>query len=130
MNNFLPTPLELKHVEANDTKRPKLFKKYGAHDWYQWCVKNWGTKWDVKNYCKPEVSKNEIIYHFDTAWGPPIEFIMNIAPLFHKLKFWLEYSEPGMVFSGELKIQDQKIIENIERDGEVWPEHKYNEDEE
>ena len=42
-------------------------KNYGSKDWYDWCVKNWGTKW---NACGTEFDEsNPTQIKFDTAWS-------------------------------------------------------------
>lgn len=38
-------------------------KNYGAPTWYEWCINNWGTKW---NAMRSEISEDRIV--FDTAW--------------------------------------------------------------
>lgn len=45
---------------------------YGATNWYDWRIKNWGTKWNACDFVK--VSEGEI--SFSTAWSMP-EQIMN-----------------------------------------------------
>lgn len=44
------------------------YTKYGSKTWFDWCIKNWGTKW---NACDPiRISHNIVI--FDTAWDCPL----------------------------------------------------------
>jgi len=38
--------------------------------------------------------------NFDTAWGPPIEALKNLAEKFPALTIDLKYFEPGMAFGG------------------------------
>lgn len=44
--------------------------------WYDWCVQNWGTKWDAVRCqplgdCDPD---GGLHLQFETAWAPPTEF--------------------------------------------------------
>lgn len=39
----------------------------------EWCVENWGTKWDAKDIKIPSYGHNCLEIHFETAWGPPYE---------------------------------------------------------
>jgi hypothetical protein len=64
LEKLYPCPKELRDTEAtpgltleragddekdiaNYYKRVSNLKKYGVSDWYEWCVKYWGIKWDL-----------------------------------------------------------------------------------
>jgi len=79
----------------------------------KWCIKHWGTKadaWDIKVHIIDECS---ISFTFYTAWSPPIEWVDHVASLFPDVNFDLEYSEPGMGFSGQ-HIVDATIRQTAE----------------
>lgn len=46
------------------------YQRYGAANWYDWCCKYWGTKWDA---CHAERTEREdcVEIIFDTAWSTP-----------------------------------------------------------
>jgi hypothetical protein len=78
-NNIIPMPEELRHTRSGSEdikpdwqkKQSKELKaKYGADDWYDWSVNNWGTKW---NSVDTEVEQRDgtLIYRFNTAWDCP-----------------------------------------------------------
>lgn len=94
-NKLLPTPPELLDVASpmkivDDQERADAINKdfggvravtrataqrfldeYGAADWYQWRLANWGTKW-TGSYAKALFdSPDELIVRFDTAWTEP-----------------------------------------------------------
>lgn len=49
----------------------RLLDEYGAADWYQWRLANWGTKW-TGSYAEVRLdSPDELIVRFDTAWTEP-----------------------------------------------------------
>ena len=50
---------------------------YGENNWYDWSIKNWGTKW---NSVDAEVHYNEI--YFQTAWSPCDPVIAALAEKF------------------------------------------------
>lgn len=97
---------------------------------YDWKIDNWGTKWNACNTSKPEQSDGELIYHFETAWSPPLPVIQAMMEHHKKLDFYFTYEETGMGFAGELQSEKGQIIEeneyNIESnmcpkcDGEVY----------
>lgn len=72
-----------------------------SNDWYNWNVRNWGTKWDVAVADKEEwpetelhdESKTSLGYKFNTAWSPPIEAITKLAEQYPSLNFNLSYEE-------------------------------------
>lgn len=81
--------------------------KAEENNWYDWNVKNWGTKWDASEssvYIHDEEFRVNIT--FDTAWSPPIEWLEKVAPQFPKLNFTLLYYEGGMGFAGELELEE------------------------
>lgn len=53
---------------------------YGAAEWYDWSVKNWGTKWDAYDteVIDLDESGERLNLRFDTAWSCP-------KPVFTKL---------------------------------------------
>lgn len=65
--------------------------KFGADNWYDWSVMNWGTKWNA--YSQNELAPNQI--QFDTAWGSPEPLIAKLSTLFPELTFEVEYDIEG-----------------------------------
>lgn len=68
--------------------------------WYDWRVKNWGTKWDIADVVQ-SVEPCRINLFFSTAWAPPSPWLEVVATRYPKLKFILSYDEPGMDFAGK-----------------------------
>jgi hypothetical protein len=76
--------------------------------WFDWCIKNWGTKWDVgadigtdheERYgLKATVVDNEANCSFDSAWSPPIGLYEKLDELGYKVH--ASYFEGGMCFCG------------------------------
>lgn len=83
---------------------PPEYNKEKQEEWYHWHSYNWGTKWDVEEYDSSFIEgekESKIIWHFDTAWVPPLEWIRKASELYPDLNFHIEYKEPGMNFRGE-----------------------------
>ncbi|WP_298065274.1 hypothetical protein [uncultured Cetobacterium sp.] len=79
--------------------------------WYDWCVDNWGTKW---NSLFSSINKDELI--FSTAWNPIsfelFEGFVNICKeaIGDKAKdIWLYYEECGIGIFGRYFIQDGEL---------------------
>jgi hypothetical protein len=73
---------------------------------YEWCIANWGTKWPARRVDRegPEVGFPEgtlsVVFHFDTAWSPPLPVVRKAAELFPSLSFELRYFECRGCFNG------------------------------
>lgn len=70
-----------------------------------WCVDNWGTKWNVEVDVDTNFSKEDIIY-FATAWNPPIPVVKALAAKFPDLKFTLRYFEAGCFIGGIVELSN------------------------
>lgn len=85
-NEIIPMPEELKDKtrnypswEAEEKQDKELVAKYGADNWYDWSVKNWGTKWNTGSVRKTGVNSVE----FDTAWSTPKPVIKALSKKYH-----------------------------------------------
>lgn len=73
--------------------------------WWDFCVNNWGTKWDIgcdtdQRYgLKPTRVGNQVTVTFDSAWSPPIGLYQELDDLGFMVS--ATYFEPGMGFCGK-----------------------------
>lgn len=92
------------------------------NNWYNWNVKNWGTKWDAcEDYCNRN-SDNLLSYSFNTAWSPPIPFVESLAKQFPHLEILLSYEEETG-WGGRMEFNNGQLIEENE-----YPEPENNDD--
>lgn len=54
------------------------YEKYSFPTWYEWCIHNWGTKWNASD----TVILNTDTILFDTAWSNPEPVIMKLAEMY------------------------------------------------
>lgn len=121
LNMLHPMPEELENTispsqaETDEEKKrsKELIKKYGASNWYDWKLNNWGTKWDVEATLVGD-KKNSLIYTFDSAWGPPLEWLKEVSKKFPTLTFKLHYSEGGMCFRGDARAKNGVLDDQYE----------------
>jgi hypothetical protein len=112
LNEFAPVPPALQIVAGrvgadDEPEQIKLHEQtmhnlstYGYANWYDWCVNEWGTKWDVggEGDQASQDSPTDLRMNFDSAWAPPIAAMEKFQDLGFKVK--LVYWESGMCFCG------------------------------
>ena len=108
-----PIPEELRNTTspfANSARNfEDIFKPgYKFCDWYDWCIVNWGTKWDVE-LLGIEIRKNKILLGFDSAWSPPISFFLKFSEIF-EVKVEHLYREESREFIGKSVQRNGKVI--------------------
>jgi len=104
-NKIVPIPKELKDTTAPTREKDsfqarKLRKLYGADNWYDWSVQNWGTKWNSYHDEVEYDGEESLVYRFDTAWSPPEPVIVALRKKFEDLSITAFYDEPGMQIAG------------------------------
>ena len=115
-NDYVPYPNELPYNKGG----------------YEWCIKNWGTKWnaieprlteDEKYYKYTEEDIGEpidewqtrkVIIDFTTAWSPPTPVVIAMSRQFPKLVFELRFEEQGMQFQGVFVAEAGEIKADAE----------------
>lgn len=68
--------------------------------WYDWCIKHWGTKWEVQEETfarKPGKAR----VTFLSAWNPPLAALKAVSRDYPSLRFSVAYDEEGGNFCGE-----------------------------
>jgi hypothetical protein len=109
LDEFIPVPEELKIVAGcvgDPDEQAKLElqetanrEKFGYTNWYDYCVNEWGTKWDVGNGNGIQTwDDHELIVYFDSAWAPPIAAYEHLQDL--GFTVYATYYEPGCAFAG------------------------------
>ena len=111
---FHPMPKALLETEAGPTAKTKAEKderkarklEFGAENWYDWRVNNWGTKWEVNEFYGVDKQADALIGHstisfaFSSAWSPPIgayeKFLENNPDCFIRAYYY----EGGCDFMG------------------------------
>ena len=112
LEEFCPVPASL-HIVAgrvgddSDEAQIKLeedtarnLEVHGYANWYDYCVNEWGTKWDVggDDGMITEDGPNALRMSFDSAWAPPTAAMEKFMDLGFRVK--LIYYESGMGFCG------------------------------
>ena len=106
---FIPIPQSLKIVAGcvgdpdeqkkleEDTARNREVHGYG--NWYDYCVNEWGTKWDVGADGNPAQDiPGGLMLGFESAWAPPCGAYEKLTEQGFRIRAM--YFEPGMAFAG------------------------------
>ena len=83
-------------------------KKYGYKNWYDWCVSEWGTKWNAggSDNADMQIDFDEdgddsiALFQFDTAWAPALGVMQKLMDTHPELSIECRYHEPGVGFFG------------------------------
>ena len=74
----------------------------------------WGTKWDVSEVQVIESFDGLITYSFDTAWSPPLPFVVRTSRVYKNVCFDIRWDEPGVGLFGRVVVKDGKVMEMAE----------------
>lgn len=87
--------------------------RYGYPTWYEWCIHNWGTKWNACN-----ASKSGNIIFFNTAWSTPEPIIEALSVKYPDVTFEVEYADEDAGNNvGSYSYKSGKQIHFIEMSG-------------
>ena len=133
LSEFIPVPQQLKIVAGcvgDPVEQAKLeadtarnLEELGYGNWYDFCVGEWGTKWDVGNQGCSDIHPDGKMLHtyFDSAWAPPVNAYDKLVEMGFGVNAM--YYEGGMGYAGSYDEHgDQEInleglsADDIERD--------------
>jgi hypothetical protein len=101
MGDYSPLPKRDGETDKQYQTRMKRYKKlYGADNWYDWSVSNWGTKWDVYDLYVEEDNDEMLNVSFSSAWSPPIGWFQKAVEMFPTLHFTMDFIEDGDHYCG------------------------------
>jgi len=111
LDEFIPVPKELSEAVADGSLNEALVMKYGYSNWYNFCVNEWGTKWDVGADGQPAIDSdvNTLSMNFESAWAPPCAAYEKLIEQGFKIIAY--YYEPGMAFAGKWDNGDDDYYE-------------------
>ena len=98
--------------------------KFEGNHWYDFNVREWGTKWDVavssedkspNTYMEDTANgDNHVVYYnFETAWSRPMTALIKLSNQYPDLLFTLSYEEETG-WGGECEILRGEIISDVE----------------
>ena len=108
-SELIPCPQELTETVSgsmgedkraeHEAQQAANVEKYGYPNWYDFCVNEWGTKWDVGADGNPAQDiPGGLMLGFESAWAPPIGAYEKLTEQGFRIRAM--YYEPGMAFAG------------------------------
>ncbi len=120
-NKVIMLPEEILYSKSNltDNEKKILKQKYGADNWYDWQINNWGTKWNASNV--DIIMDEKLYYNFDTAWSPPEPWFYKLVKKYPNIDMHLEYEEAGCDFAGYVSYSGGDLTEDTyELSVSIW----------
>ena len=77
----------------------KLYLETGATSWYDWSLKNWGTKWNAYNTYVHKNDSSCFELYFQTAWSGVPGLITKLVKEFPTLQFTYKYADEDMGYN-------------------------------
>jgi hypothetical protein len=102
----------------------KFTMSFEGNDWYNFNIREWGTKWDVAvaedaTYSNTYMEESEngenyvVYYNFETAWSRPLAALQKLSAQYPTLLFTLSYEEETG-WGGEMELLRGEVISEAE----------------
>jgi hypothetical protein len=117
LNAIKPIPEALRDTVKGTGEEEQTVFVDGCNNWYDWSVKNWGTKWDVSTEGLEFTDNGDgtatIEGWFESAWAPPIEAYNTFCDDMDNCSLEASYHEPGMDFAGFYRNNEDEFFDGI-----------------
>lgn len=68
-------------------------QEHGAPTWYDWCINNWGTKWNAYGYDTGAEYMDLDVLAFRTAWNAPRPILEKLSEMYPDITFEHEWAD-------------------------------------
>ncbi len=87
------------------------FQNYGATTWYDWSVRNWGTKWN--SYDPYKEDDHSLV--FSTAWSAPHPVVEALSKKFPDVSFHHEWADEDIGYNcGSMDYRNGEVVSAFE----------------
>ena len=120
-------PLDMETYNLQEDPNADKTKLFDGNNWYNWNVREWGTKWDVGLRDNERFSDTELLeetdtsllYSIHTAWSPPSSAIQKLSKFVPDCLVVLTYQEE-QGWGGEVTYLDGLLIIEEEYDSKCF----------
>jgi hypothetical protein len=96
-------------------KQEENLAKFGVRDWYEWQIKNYGTKWGASHIQIDEEaladSSDSFSFKFESPWGTCPGLMAKVSSLFPSILIGIHAIEQMMMFALWETYHDGKMID-------------------
>lgn len=124
-NKIIPYPEKFRIADEKYKEAHELYDK-GELTWaelkeipdgynnggYDWCCKNWGTKWGMYDFDDIKFGKTFVMFKFLSAWAPPLPLVKKMSEDFPDLVFSIKFYDGGAQFKGHYKVKAGDKLED------------------
>lgn len=85
--------------------------KFGHSSWYDWCIANWGTKWNAYSFGEADANTMS----FNTAWSCSMPVMTKLSEMFPDVHFNFAWADEDFGNNvGEVELRGgERTYENI-----------------
>lgn len=95
------------YKEEQGKKLIKFEEEHGEAAQLDWCISNWGTKWDAFD----QRFINEDTFTFHTAWDPPFPIFIALSEIFPDVTFRIKSIDiDGGLYDLELVLLNKEFL--------------------
>ena len=92
---------------------PVEAERHTSDDWYNWSIKNWGTKWNAYDVVI-NVTDQGVSYEFTTAGDPPLAWLQAASQKYPEIKLMLAYFKGADDACGVRILKGDSVLLNHE----------------
>ena len=102
-------PFDSKTFPLTLELQDEYIARFGADNWYDWAIENWGTKWG--GYDSHRDSDDECT--FMTAWNTPFAAMVKLSEMYPDLVFTIKYADEDFGDNvGEYVLVEGGVVED------------------
>lgn len=108
------SPWDSKSFSLTQELQDEYIARFGADNWYDWAIENWGTKWGAYDGTRLDDDMCEFL----SAWNTPFPAIMKLSEKYPDLVFTVKYADEDFGYNlGEYTIIDGNVVNEYSPEG-------------
>ena len=85
-------------------------QRFGSPTWYEWCTRNWGTKWNAYGF--PSLEKDSDTMEFYTAWNSVPKIVTLLSRKYPEQTITYRWADENIGYNvGEMTMKGGEVID-------------------